>query len=199
MVESAVKMATRHGKVSTRSTGSGTYPSNMQTAATTRPGTGRSRPRTAATTTGVGENEIICAISESRGISPTIGLSFVNVSTSEAVLCQFTDTQTYARTCHKLKVFSPSEIIYMNTAVDSKLLSIIRENLEVDKFDILMTEVDRRYWSDSSGHEYVHQLAFPNDLESLRVAIGGSYFAACCFAAVGGIRVRITITDSSRL
>jgi DNA mismatch repair protein MSH4 len=72
----------------------------------------------------------------------------------------------------------------MKTAADSKLLSIIRENLEVDKYDTLMTDIDRRYWSDSSGHEYVQQLAFPDDLESLKVTIGGNYFAACCFAAV---------------
>jgi DNA mismatch repair protein MSH4 len=178
-------MATSRGQVSSRTTATAYYQSNKQTTTASRPFTRRSRPRTAATTTGVGENEIICAISESRGISPTIGLSFVNISTSEAILCQFTDTQTYARTCHKIRVFNPSEIIYTKTAANSKLLSIIRENLEVDKFDIVMTEIDRRYWSDSTGHEYVQQLAFPDDLESLKVTIGGNYFAACCFAAVG--------------
>jgi DNA mismatch repair protein MSH4 len=179
-------MASSRRQVSSRSITTTTYSSNKQTTAS-RPFTGRSRPRTATTTTGVGEYEILCAINESRGISPTIGLSFVNISTSEAVLCQFTDTQTYARTCHKIKVFSPSEIIYTKTAANSKLLSIIRENLEVEKFDILMTEIDRRYWSESTGHEYVQLLAFTNDLESLKVTIGGNYFAACCFAAVGEI------------
>jgi DNA mismatch repair protein MSH4 len=178
-------MATSHGQIDTRSTTTRSYPLNKRTLTNSRPFTGCSRLRTAVTTFGVGENEIICAISESRGISPTIGLSFVNISTSEAVLCQFTDTQTYARTCHKIKVFWPSEIIYMKTAVDSKLLSIIREILEVDKYDILMMDIDRQYWSDGTGHEYVQQLAFPDDLESLKVAIGGNYFAACCFAAVG--------------
>jgi DNA mismatch repair protein MSH4 len=185
VVDSLIRMATSHGQIGTRSTTIRSYPLNKRTPTNSRPFTGRSRPRTAATAIGVGENEIICAISESRGISPTIGLSFVNISTSEAVLCQFTDTQTYARTCHKIKVFWPSEIIYMKTAVDSKLLSIIRETLEVDKYDILMMDIDRQYWSDSIGHEYVQQLAFPDDLESLKVAIGGNYFAACCFAAVG--------------
>lgn len=162
------------------------YSAHYATTTTSRPHTGRSRPRTAATSTGYGEtNEIICALSESRGISPTVGLSFVNLSTSEAVLCQFADTQTYARTCHKIKVFGPSEIIHMNTAIDSKLLSIVHENLEVGKHDILMTSIDRRYWSESTGYEYLQHLAFPSDLESLKLSIGGNYFAACCFAAVG--------------
>jgi DNA mismatch repair protein MSH4 len=158
---------------------------NKQTLTNSRHVTGYSRRRTAATTAGAGDNEIICAISESRGISPAIGLSFVNLSTSEAVLCQFADTQTYARTCHKIKAFWPSVILYMKTAADSKLLSIIQENLEVGKYETVMTDVDRRYWSDSTGHEYVQRLAFPDDLASLKVTIGSNYFAACCFAAVG--------------
>ena len=195
----ALKMATSRGSASSRYTTTGTYGSNKQTTTASRPFTGRSRTRTAATTTGVSESEIICSISESRGISPTIGLSFVNLSTSEAVLCQFADTQTYARTCHKIKVFSPSEIVYMKTAADSKLLSIIRENIEVDKFEIRMTAIDRRYWSDSTGQEYVQQLAFPDDLESLKVTIGGNYFAACCFAAVSDIYVTIAITNNDSL
>ncbi|KIW80516.1 hypothetical protein Z517_07132 [Fonsecaea pedrosoi CBS 271.37] len=151
---------------------------------TSRPQSGsRSRPRTVATSTSYSDNEIICAICESRGVSPTIGLSFVNISTSEAVLCQFTDTQTYARTCHKIRVFAPSEIIYMKTAEDSKLVSIVAENLEVQKFDIAMTGIERRYWSETSGHDYVHQLAFPDDLESLKLSVAGNYFATCCFSA----------------
>lgn len=162
-------------------------------------GTGsRPRPRTAATSTGYADNELICAISESRGISPTVGLSFVNLSTSEAVLCQLADTQTYARTCHKIKVFSPSEIIYMTTAEESKLLSIIRENLDVEDSRILMTSIDRRYWSETTGHEYVQQLAFPNDLESLRMSMAGNYFAACCFAAVDTVRFFKLIADRDR-
>ncbi|KIX93861.1 uncharacterized protein Z520_10486 [Fonsecaea multimorphosa CBS 102226] len=156
----------------------------LTTATTSRPQTGsRSRPRTAATSTSYSDNEIICAISESRGVSPTVGLSFVNVSTSEAVLCQFTDTQTYARTCHKIKVFAPSEIIFIKTAEDSKLISIVAENLEVEKVGIAMTGIERKYWSETSGHDYVHQLAFPDDLESLKLSVAGNYFATCCFSA----------------
>lgn len=171
-----------------RSTGS--YPTYDETTAsrpfTGRQSHGRSRGRRLATTitSNIEDQDIICAISESRGISPTIGLAFVNLSTSEAVLCQLCDSQTYVRTCHKLKVFNPSEILYMTTAADTKLLSILQENLEVDRYGIAMQSIDRRYWSETSGHEYVQQLAFPDDLESLKVSMGGSYFAICCFAAV---------------
>jgi DNA mismatch repair protein MSH4 len=155
------------------------------TTTTSRPQTGsRSRPRTSGTSTGYSDNEIICAISESRGISPTIGLSFVNISTAEAVLCQFTDTQTYARTCHKIKVFAPSEILFMKTAEHSKLISIVKENIVVENADIGMSPLDRKYWSEISGLEYVQYLAFPDDLESLKLSISGNFFATCCFSVV---------------
>lgn len=153
---------------------------------TTRVLTIQTRPRTAATSTGYGfDNEILCAVSESRGISPSIGLAFLNLTTCEAVLCQFTDTQTFARTCHKLKVFSPTEIIFSTTATNSKLISIITENLEVEKTGIRMNDIDRRYWSERSGLEYVQQLALPDDYEALHLQLAGNYYAICCFAAVG--------------
>ena len=157
---------------------------NKRTTTTSRPYIGRSRPRTAATSTGHGDNEIICAVTEARGITPVVGLSFVNLTTSEAVLCQFTDTQTHARACHKIKVFYPTEIIFMTTSADSKLIAIIKENLEVEANDILMTDIDRRYWTEGAGHEYIGHLAFPDDLESLKMSLDGNYYATCCFSAV---------------
>lgn len=163
--------------------------SNVRTtnSTTSRPITGRSRSRTAPPSTSHGYigNDIICAISEARGISPTIGLAFVNLSTCEAVLCQFTDTQTFARTCHKIKVFSPTEILFAPPAAKSKLLSIVEENLEASKDEIAMTEIDRRYWLETIGHEYIRELAFPEDLAALKLSLAGNYFAVCCFAAVG--------------
>ncbi len=143
-----------------------------------------SRLRTAATSDGYDDNDTICAITESRGISPTVGLSFVTVSTGEAVLCQFSDTQTYVRTCHKIKVFAPSEILFLSSAAESKLVSIVTENVEVEKLGILMTEVDWKYWSHSSGHDYVQLLACPDDLEPLKSSIAGNHLATCCFSAV---------------
>jgi DNA mismatch repair protein MSH4 len=142
------------------------------------------RPKSAASTiAGIRDQTIICAISESRGISPTVGLAFVNVTTYEAVLCQICDSQTYVKTIHKLGVYSPTEILFMNTASypKSKLFSIVEENVP----DTALNPIDRKYWAENTGLEYVHQLACKDDLESLKVTLGGNYFATCCFAAVG--------------
>src|SRR5438034_8095348 len=163
------------------------YPPSRSTTAprtatdpTTRGRTRTTRPTTTATS--VAAQDIICAITESRGISPTVGLAFVNLSTSEAALCQICDSQTYARTVHKLAVFDPTEILFTKTAKDprSKLYSIVEENLP----HLRIVTLDRRYWAEKTGHEYVEQLAFSEDLESIKVSLEGNYFVACCLAAV---------------
>ncbi|KAJ6028775.1 hypothetical protein N7540_004351 [Penicillium herquei] len=149
---------------------------------TSRPSTSR-RPgtaRPATTATSVAAQDIVCAVSESRGISSTVGLAFVNLATAEVVLCQFCDSPTYVKAVTKIAVFEPSEILFMSTANDSKLRRMIQENLSYPIFTFL----DRRYWSDKTGLEYLNRLAFPDDADSLKLALGGNYFAACCFAAV---------------
>lgn len=140
------------------------------------------RPTARATTTAtsVASQDIICAVSESRGVSSTVGLAFINLATAEAVLCQICDSQTYVKTIIKIGVFEPSEILFMNTAKESKLCYIIQENLP----DPIFTFLDRRWWSERTGHEYVERLSFSEEVDSLKVTLGGNYFAACCFAAV---------------
>lgn len=149
---------------------------------TTRPRT--ARPRTARSTLGgIEAQQVICAVSESRGVSPTVGLAFVNLDTCEAVLCQISDSQTYVRTLQKLYVFGPSDILIVSSAANPKsaLFAVVEENLE--ELDATMTTLDRKYWSESSGIEYIQQLAFSDDVEAIRATMTGNYFALCCFAA----------------
>ncbi|KAK5124000.1 hypothetical protein LTR85_002197 [Meristemomyces frigidus] len=149
---------------------------------TTRPST--ARPRTGVSTLGAENQEIICAVSESRGISPIVGLAFVNLDTGEAVLSQISDSQTYVRTIHKLIVYSPSAILIVSTAASpkSKLFSIIEDSL--DDIDSNITLLDRRYWAETTGLEYIQSLAFTEDVEAIKTAVSGNYYAVCCFAAV---------------
>ncbi|KAG4433065.1 hypothetical protein IFR05_011459 [Cadophora sp. M221] len=160
---------------------SSTYPSRP---GTSRPGTSR-RPRSrAASTIGGGESQqIICAISEGRGVSPTVGLAFVNITTGEAVLSQICDSQFYARTINKLHVFDPTEILIVSTSSPpnpkSKMYSVVEENLVCSK----IIPVDRKYWSEAAGLDFIKDLAFTEDIGAIKVAIGGNYFATCCFAA----------------
>lgn len=164
-----------------------TTASRSRTGKQARPGTARpgtARPRTAVSTIGIESQQIICAVSESRGISPTVGLAFVNLDTGEAVLSQICDSQTYVRTIHKLAVFSPSQILILDTSSNpkSKLFSIIEENLQDLNSNIHL--LNRRYWAETTGLEYIEQLAFAQDVESIKISVSGNYFAVCCFCAV---------------
>ena len=166
-------------------------PTTSRSQTSVRRSTGRpstARPRTGASTIGVPDQELICAISESRGISPTIGLAFINLDTGEAALSQISDSQTYVRTLNKLRVYSPSQILVPSTAANppSKLFYILEENQ--DDINANLVTVDRRYFAETTGLEGINQLAFAEDVEAIKISIGGNYFAVCCFAAVCGFR-----------
>jgi DNA mismatch repair protein MSH4 len=117
----------------------------------------------------------------------------VNLDTAEAVLCQICDSQTFVRTVHKLKVYGPSEILIVSTAASprSKLFSIIEENLE--DIGSKLTLLDRRYWAESTGYEYIQSLAFKEDVEAIKVSVTGNYYAVCCMAAVSVLPTHLRI------
>ena len=139
-------------------------------------------------------SDIVCAVSEARGVSPTVGLAFINLTTSEAVLSQICDTQFYVKTIHKIQMYEPSAILMVNTAFPpnpkSNLLAIIEEELPGSTIE----SVDRKYWSEHAGLECIQTLAFKEDIEAIHVAIQGNFYATCSFAAVS-----INLMNLSRL
>lgn len=70
----------------------------------------------------------------------------------------------------------------MSTAAQpkSKLFSFV----EINRPDLPITVVDRKYWSETTGIEYITQLAFKSDVEAIKVSVEGKFYAICCFAAV---------------
>ena len=108
----------------------------------------------------------------------------MNLDTGEAVLSQINDSQTYVRTIHKLTVFNPTTILIVSSASNpkSKLFSIIEDSLE--DLDSEIRLLDRRYWAETVGLDYIQQLAFAEDVEAMKTAVSGNYYAVCCFAAV---------------
>lgn len=154
-----------------------------------RPGTRLSRRTAPSTIGGDDGQEVICAVSEARGISPVIGLAFVNLTTSEAVLCQISDNAFYAKTINKIQVFEPVEILMMNTMVipssSSNMHNIVKDNCAGSR----IVTVDRKYWSETAGLKYIQELALSEDAETLKVSVGPNYYATCCLAAVGSSNV----------
>ncbi|KAL9091780.1 MAG: hypothetical protein Q9159_001295 [Coniocarpon cinnabarinum] len=169
---------------SRRSAGSSYEYTTLSHPRTGRPRT--ARPRTGLSTlAGVESQKIVCAVSESRGVSPTVGLAFVNLDTCEAVLCQINDSQTYVRTIQKIAIFAPSELLIVRTAAQpkSKLYSIIEEALE--DLGCTLTLLERRYFAESSGFTYIQDLAFEEDIEATKSALTGKFYAALKFVEHG--------------
>jgi DNA mismatch repair protein MSH4 len=127
---------------------------------------------------------VICALSEARGVSPSVGLAFINVSTGEAILSQICDSQFYVKTIHKLQVFAPFRILLVSTACPpnpkSMLYSLIEEHIPNSK----LIGITRRYWSETGGLEIVQTTAFREDAEAVKVAIQGNFYATCSLSAV---------------
>ncbi|KAM3079287.1 MutS protein msh4 [Clarireedia jacksonii] len=167
---------------STSGTQSNTRRSSTARPSTSRPSTGR-RSRASSVIGGGETQQIICALSESRGVSPTVGLAFVNISTGEAVLSQICDNQFYVKTLHKLQVFEPTQILIVSTAGPPNPKSNMYRIVEEYILGAKIVTVDRRYWSETAGLDYIQQLAFKEDVEAIKVAIGGNYFSTCCFSA----------------
>lgn len=88
------------------------------------------------------------------------------------------------KTIQMLTVFDPSTILFPSTSIQpskSKLCSIIETNLP----HLPITPLDRKYWSETNGAEYIQRLSFRADVEAIKVSVSGNFFATCCFAAVG--------------
>ena len=161
-------------------------------ASTFRPGTrpttasGRkSRATTASSFLGLSESQsIVCAVSEARGVTPLVGVAFINVSLGDVTLSQICDNQSYVKTIHKIQMLSPSRVVVMSTACPpnrpSTLFSLMKELVP----EAQINAFDRSAWSETSGLEYLQNLAFENDIEPLKVATTGKYYAISSFSAV---------------
>lgn len=162
-----------------------TRPSTSHTSisrTTTRP---KSRTATTSSILGLSDQQnVICAVAEARGVTPSVGVAFVNVSLGEVILSQICDNQSYVKTIHKIQMASPSRIVFMSTACPpvkpSTLYSLVQELVPEAHCDAF----DRSAWSETAGLDYVQTLAFPSDVEPVKVAIHGKYYAVSSFAAV---------------
>ncbi|CAF3534771.1 unnamed protein product [Fusarium graminearum] len=152
-----------------------------------RPGTSsgrRSRTTAASSIFGpVEAQDIVCALSEARGVSPVVGVAFVNVSIGEVIISQICDNRAYVKSIHQIQLSSPSRIVFMSTVCPpnnpSTLFSLVQNltsDAQIDAFE-------RSAWSETEGLEYIQNLAFKDDIEPLKVATQGKFYAISSFAA----------------
>lgn len=147
-------------------------------------GTSGRRSRAASSLGGSEGHHIICAVSEARGIAPSVGLAFINVTTGEAVLSQICDNQSYVKTIHKLHVFEPGCILIVSTACPPNPKSSLCSTIEEELPGVPIVPLTRKYWSETAGLEFIQTLAFREDVAAVKVAVEGNFYATCSFSAV---------------
>ncbi len=176
--------------------------SSIVTPAPTSIGFGTSRPSTTTgrksrTTTAssiLGQSDshsIVCAISEARGVTPTVGVAFVNVALGEVTLSQICDNQSYVKSIHKIQMLAPARLVLMSASCPPNRPCTLFSLLEELVPEAQITAFDRSAWSETAGLDYIQTLAFESEVGSTTVSCQGKYYAISSFSAVSILRFRL--------
>ncbi|XP_039597804.1 mutS protein homolog 4 [Polypterus senegalus] len=149
---------------------------------------------TTSTLSSVPAASIIVAIVEGRGLARgEIGMACIDLKNPELMLFQFADTGTYAKVVTKLHILSPLEILMPDTASDkgkgSKLFGLIVENFK----NIAFTAVQRKYFSEGKGLEYIQHLCAP-EFSTVIMEVQAKYY---CLSAVAALLKYIEFMQKS--
>ncbi|TPX33894.1 hypothetical protein SmJEL517_g03317 [Synchytrium microbalum] len=161
------------------SSGRRTASSKSNNEGASRPKTSASRPKTATSR----ENSVIVCISQGRGVASDIGMASMDIKTSECILHQFGDTPSYVKLLHKLHLYNPLEVL-MSSTMNEPPKSKICEAIEGEFPDISIAPVDRKYFKDSAGLNYIKEYGLEADIPNLIVGIQKKYFALTALASL---------------
>ncbi|XP_077134925.1 mutS protein homolog 4 isoform X1 [Ranitomeya variabilis] len=124
------------------------------------------------------------AVVEGRGLARgEIGMASLDLKNPDVVLSQFSDSSIYVKIITKLQILTPLEILMPNTACESgksaELFRLINENFK----DASVTTVQRKYFNETKGLEYIEQLCAP-EFSTVLMEIKSKYY---CLAAVAAL------------
>nr|XP_015205697.1 PREDICTED: mutS protein homolog 4 isoform X2 [Lepisosteus oculatus] len=127
---------------------------------------------------------VIVAVVEGRGLARgEIGMASIDLTCPELVLSQFSDTGTYAKILTKLHILTPLEILMPDTASEkgkgTKLFRLVTENLQ----NISITAVQRKYFNEGKGLEYIQQLSAP-EFSTVLMEVQAKYYCLAAAAAL---------------
>jgi DNA mismatch repair ATPase MutS len=77
-----------------------------------------------------------------------IGLACFNVSLSQLLFCQYSDTSSFALTLAQLHMYSPKEVLVPHTTAHSQLVSMLRERFAAS---CNVVEVNRKFFNEATG------------------------------------------------
>ncbi|KAM4540437.1 mutS protein homolog 4 [Fundulus diaphanus] len=127
---------------------------------------------------------VIVAIVEGRGLARgEIGMASIDLKCPELVLSQFADTGTYAKVITRIHILMPVEILMPDTASEkgkgTKLFKLISENFP----GVTFTGVQRKYYNEKKGLEYIQQLCAP-EFATVLMEVQAKYYCLATAAAL---------------
>ncbi|KAI8145098.1 muts protein 4 [Fennellomyces sp. T-0311] len=143
------------------------------------------RPRSVvvrpSTATGHRDNRIM-ALAEGRGVAAEVGVCLIHVTTGECILSQVSDSQSYARTLHKIHLNDPHKILIANTALEagaSQLYQLIEHHFP----DTGVIAVPRKYFNDDAGMKAIRDFGLSEDAAALLLGLSTKYYCLAAAAA----------------
>jgi hypothetical protein len=151
----------------------------------TAPSRASGRRSRAASHFSSGDTEpVVCALSEARGAAASVGIAIVKMGTGDVILSQICDSRFYSQTIHRLQVLEPTHVLFVASSCPPKPKSQLFSFVEEFVPGIKILSLERQYWSEAAGLDYIDGLAVPNDAATIKVAIQGNFYATCALAAV---------------
>ncbi|CAI9613738.1 unnamed protein product, partial [Staurois parvus] len=149
---------------------------------------------TSAQSTDQSTASVIVAVAEGRGLaSGEIGMASLDLRNPDVVLSQFADSSTYVKVITRLQILAPKEILMSNTACEggntTELYRLITENFK----GISFTTVQRKYFNETKGLEYIEQLCAP-EFSTVQMEVKSKYY---CLAAVAALLKYIEFIQNS--
>jgi len=130
------------------------------------------------------QSRSIAAIVEGRGLAKgEIGLSCIDLNSSELLLSQFSDGPTYVKILTKLQILQPVEIIMPNTALENGKMSSLFEIINEQLSHSPITTVERKYFNESKGSQYVKQLCVP-EFDTVELDVQSKYYCLATASAL---------------
>ncbi|XP_040264757.1 mutS protein homolog 4 [Bufo bufo] len=139
-------------------------------------------------------SSVFVAVVEGRGLARgEVGMASLDLKTPDVVLSQFSDSSIYVKVITKLQILAPLEILMPNTACENgkttELFRLINENFK----DVSFTTVQRRYFNETKGLEYIEQLCAP-EFSTVLMEIKSKYY---CLAAVAALLKYVEFIQNS--
>ncbi|XP_075688973.1 mutS protein homolog 4 isoform X3 [Rhinoderma darwinii] len=110
-------------------------------------------------------------------------MASLDLKNPDVVLSQFSDSSIYVKVITRLQILAPLEILMPNTACESgkniEMFRLINENFK----DVSFTTVQRKYFNETKGLEYIEQLCAP-EFSTVLMEIKSKYY---CLAAVAAL------------